>query len=124
MCNRSNPKLKEDLSVQGTVWRPSAVLILAVFLSTTAFTVSWGGTALADEVIDAETRTVNTSTSYTGDLYVGKDHTATLIVESGGTISGTGGSIGDNIGYNAGSNGTVTVTGAGSAWTTPPRQRP
>lgn len=120
MCNRSNPKLKEYLSVQGTVWRPSAVLILAVFLSTTAFIVSWGGTALADEVIDAETRTVNTSTSYTGNLYVGKDHTATLIVESGGTISGTGGGIEGNIGYNAGSNGTVTVTGAGSAWTTPP----
>lgn len=122
MCNRSNPKLREDLSVQRTVRQPSAVLILAVFLSTAALTVSWGGEALADEVIDAGTRTVNTSTSYTGDLYVGKDHNATLIVESGGTISGTGGNIGGNIGYNAGSNGTVTVTGTGSAWANPTGQ--
>jgi len=99
------------------------VLTVSVLLSTTALTLSWGGRALADEVIDSETRTVTTSTSYTGDLYVGKDHTATLTVENGGTIVGTaGGSVGGNIGYNAGSNGTVTVTGSGSRWSNPTGQ--
>lgn len=122
MCNQNNRKLRESLSVQRAVRQPSAVLVLAFFLSTAALVVSCEGTARADEVIDTGTRTVNTSTSYTGDLYVGKDNNATLIVESGGTISGTGGTIGGNIGYNAGSNGTVTVTGSGSVWNNPPGQ--
>ncbi len=49
----------------------------------------------------------------TGYLYVGYDDSGALIVENGATL--TSGDVG-SIGYNAGSTGRVTVTGAGSSW--------
>lgn len=85
-------------------------LLASIMLS---LTLSWGGKALAsDEIIDTVGNTINTPTSYTGDLYVGNAGTGTLTIENGGTVSATNG----NIGYNPGSNGTVTVNGSGSNW--------
>ncbi len=48
------------------------------------------------------------------DIVVGDDGTGTLSITAGGTVSTTNGG---DIGIQAGSSGTVTVTGAGSAWT-------
>lgn len=86
-------------------------LLAAIMLT---LTLSWGGEALAsDEIIDTVGNTIDTTTSYTGDLYVGNVSAGTLTIENGGTVSATNG----NIGYNAGSNGTVTVNGSSSNWT-------
>jgi T5SS/PEP-CTERM-associated repeat protein len=68
------------------------------------------------------TVTVNGAGSTWGNnsLYVGFDGTGTLRIEDGGKVSNYYFGIPDNygvIGANAGSNGTVTVTGAGSSWT-------
>jgi T5SS/PEP-CTERM-associated repeat protein len=48
-------------------------------------------------------------------LYVGRDGSGTLNIEAGGEVSG---SSNGNLGYNAGSQGMATITGAGSKWTT------
>ena len=49
---------------------------------------------------------------YGADIYVGNNGSGTLNITSGGSLTdGVG-----YIGYNAGSNGTVTVDGAGSTW--------
>ncbi|MES2028025.1 MAG: autotransporter outer membrane beta-barrel domain-containing protein, partial [Pseudomonadota bacterium] len=49
-----------------------------------------------------------------GDLYVGRSGTGTLTIQNGGNVSNAG--IG-YLGFTAGSTGTTTVDGAGSAWT-------
>jgi T5SS/PEP-CTERM-associated repeat protein/autotransporter-associated beta strand protein len=51
-----------------------------------------------------------------GNLYVGNSGTGTLLI-SGGATAISGGSNGAYIGYAAGSNGMVTVSGSGSSWT-------
>ncbi|WP_371373853.1 autotransporter domain-containing protein [Sporomusa aerivorans] len=84
---------------------------------TLALTLSWGGEALAsDEIIDTETRTIAATTAYPGQqLIVGLNNTGVLTVSGGGTVDNRT----STIGYNAGSNGTVIVTGTGSTWTNP-----
>jgi len=91
-----------------------------LLLAWLTLTLPWGGEALAgDVIIDTSGNTINTSTSYTGDLYVGKAGTGTLTIENGGTVNNSNQGI---VGYLAGSNGTVTVTGSGSTLTTNTRQ--
>lgn len=46
-------------------------------------------------------------------LYVGRNGSGTLVIESGGVVSSIGGYLGDN----AVASGTAIVTGAGSTWT-------
>ena len=194
MCNRSNSKLREYLSVQKTVRQPSAVFILAVFLSATALWAStsafaadqtwtgasgtnwfvpgnWFGSTLPGAsdgaVIDGANPAVIGGLPATVDtLKVGTTglSTPTLTINNGGSLTATGARIGYGagvsgalmvngtgstltlgsgrigvgydgtgsltvsggasavspgavIGWNAGANGTATVTGAGSSWT-------
>jgi T5SS/PEP-CTERM-associated repeat protein len=49
-----------------------------------------------------------------GNLFVGHSGTGTLTIQNGGAVSNV--AVGF-VGYNAGSSGTATVDGAGSAWT-------
>lgn len=49
-----------------------------------------------------------------GNLYVGHDSVGTLNIENGGLVTNSDDGF---IGYNAGSSGTVVVSGAGSQWT-------
>src|SRR5262249_42172469 len=56
---------------------------------------------------------VGTAGATTSQLNVGDAGTGMLTIQSGGTVS----SGGTPVGVNAGSQGTVTVTGAGSTWT-------
>ena len=53
----------------------------------------------------------------TGTVVVGGLGTGTLTIQNGGTVNSAGGG---SVGQSAGSNGTVTVTGAGSAWNNSP----
>ncbi|MBO4227924.1 autotransporter domain-containing protein [Bradyrhizobium neotropicale] len=53
----------------------------------------------------------------TADLYVGSSGTGTLTIQNGGAVSSGGISYTSYLGYNSGSNGSVTVNGAGSSWT-------
>src|SRR5665647_2974450 len=46
-------------------------------------------------------------------IFIGESATGALTIQGGGTLSTDNGFLGDN----AGSNGTATVTGAGSSWT-------
>jgi T5SS/PEP-CTERM-associated repeat protein len=79
---------------------------------------SWlpGGTeptAVDDVSIDAGTVTVDQVGEVAHLIFIGDTGTGTLTVEAGGAVSDTNGFIG----YLLGSTGTVTVTGAGSTWT-------
>lgn len=87
-----------------------------------ALTISNGGTLAASAAIGAfanevgsitVTGTNSTWTSGAFGVVVGQNGTGSLLVSNGGLVSSTGASVGDL----AGSNGTLTVTGAGSALT-------
>ncbi len=53
----------------------------------------------------------------TGDLVVGASGTGSLLISGGGTVTSGESVYGGLIGNNAGSSGSVTVTGSGSSWT-------
>lgn len=80
---------------------------------------NWSGGVLpgsADTAkIDTGTVTLSTLATTTATTIVGSANgsNASLVIQSGGTVSDTSGFIGNN----AGSTGTMTVTGAGSGWT-------
>ncbi len=99
-----------------SVWRPRPS-ICAVLLTTTALATALPYTAKAGslgEYIDGgEVRDIDSSTSFTGELIVGKTGVGTLHISKGATV--TNDDVG-SVGYSAGSNGTVTVDGAGSSW--------
>ena len=86
-------------------------LLAAIMLT---LTLSRGGVALAnDEIIDTELPAVTTTISYPGQqLIVGLNNTGVLTIAGGGKVDNRT----STIGYNTGSNGTVTVTGTGSTW--------
>jgi T5SS/PEP-CTERM-associated repeat protein/autotransporter-associated beta strand protein len=65
----------------------------------------------ADTTLDSGTTTVTTGTDFGGNLYVGFSGTATLEVLVGGSAA----NVDAEIGFNAGSQGTVTI--AGGTWT-------
>ncbi len=95
---------KSSRRVPGLLW---SVSVLSAFVT---------GSAFADEVIDGETVTVPGMHSspwiIDGNLVVGFDGNGTLEITTGGIVS-------NNVGYIgrvAGSNGLVTVSGAGSQW--------
>jgi T5SS/PEP-CTERM-associated repeat protein/autotransporter-associated beta strand protein len=56
--------------------------------------------------------------TYTEALYVGNSGTGSLVIDSGGVVSNTTGGF-TYLGDNAGSVGSVTVSGSGSTWTNP-----
>ena len=58
---------------------------------------------------------VGTGTANIVSVIVGFTHTGDLTITNGGSLGGTDG----NIGYNAGSQGTATVTGINSRWNSP-----
>ncbi|MCA1298441.1 autotransporter domain-containing protein [Stappia indica] len=92
---------------------------LAVLLTTSAL-VCCGPAALADEIIDGTDETVigtgggtiGSPWNIAGDLYVGDTGNGSLSIEAGGRVQNAFGTIGTE----AGSQGTVTVTGTGSVW--------
>ncbi|MER0237166.1 autotransporter domain-containing protein [Fulvimarina sp. MAC8] len=92
-----------------------------LFLASTALMAMLSHGAMAasvDEVIDdGDVRDVNTTTSYTGELIVGSGGTGTLNIKDGGKVTNAGEGT---VGYQAGSNGTVTVDGSGSSWVNGP----
>lgn len=101
--------------------RPRRQRLMA--LLTTSALVCMGPVALADETIDGTDETVigtgggtiGSPWNILGDLYVGDTGNGTLRIEAGGRVQNEFGTIGTE----AGSQGTVTVTGAGSTWSGP-----
>ena len=67
-----------------------------------------GNNAVIDNGGTAQVTTAATAQ----ELFVGRTGTGALIVQPGGTLTVSNGFVG----FIAGSNGTVTVTGAGSSW--------
>ena len=90
--------------------------LAAALMATTGLAGALAGLAplpaRADAVIDGTTQTFTTNKNYNDFLFVGLDGTATLNIQSGARVSGWFGTVG----FNAGSKGTVNVTGAGSEW--------
>jgi outer membrane autotransporter protein len=94
-----------------------------LLLCGTALSAIVAGSAFAaDEIVDGASHNVNGDGSgskphpwtIADDLYVGQSGTGVLTIENGGEVSSSRGLLG----YDAGSNGTVTVTESGSEWTT------
>ena len=82
-------------------------------------TLSGGTAVIASRAGSSGTASVSGSGSRwdsTGQLTVGNSGTGTLQVTSGAALTSDGGSTGNIIGRNGGSNGTVTVSGSGSSW--------
>ncbi|MCI5077945.1 autotransporter domain-containing protein [Oricola sp.] len=99
---------------------------LHLLLATSALTVVLPVAAVAQEIIDGTSETVvgtgggtQASPWYVGglenptDLTIGSTGTGTLAISAGGVVVDVAATIGDN----SGSEGTVTVDGAGSKWT-------
>jgi T5SS/PEP-CTERM-associated repeat protein len=59
-----------------------------------------------------------TGTKWTSgaNVYIGNAETGTLLISAGASVSTDGDGYGGLIGYDEGSSGKVTVTGAGSKW--------
>ena len=70
-----------------------------------------GSPVRAATTLNSGTTTVSTGTDYGGPLYVATTGTATLNVIAGGNVTNTTGYLG----FNAGSKGTATVAGGGTA---------
>jgi T5SS/PEP-CTERM-associated repeat protein/autotransporter-associated beta strand protein len=88
-----------------------------LLLASTALMVTLSQGAMADppdEVVDGETRTIVTPTTYPGELVVGSSGAGTLIIQNGGTVTNPDEGT---VGFEATGNGTVTVSGPGSSWT-------
>ena len=62
------------------------------------------------------TNAPNSYSDASGSLYVGNSGSGTLTISNGGKVS-SGGYYGDSVGNNAGSTGSITITGSGSKWT-------
>src|SRR5215469_117615 len=75
--------------------------------------VPTGATNAFIDTVAPNATVVGTAGATTSQLNVGDAGTGMLTIQSGGTVS----SGGTPVGVNAGSQGTVTVTGAGSTWT-------
>nr|WP_320167109.1 autotransporter domain-containing protein [uncultured Methylophaga sp.] len=70
--------------------------------------------ASGDEIVDAgEVRNIVTDTDYGRELIVGSSGTGTLNISSGATLTNANEGT---IGFLAGSNGSVSVDGAGTSW--------
>lgn len=90
-----------------------------------------GGTMVIAGTLESTTAAIGSSTGSDGTvvvsgadaswanaiLYVGGSGTGSLTIENGGVVTSSNGSNSGNIGTQAGSKGTVTVTGTGSVWT-------
>ncbi len=81
------------------------------------------GTDIGNQAGSIGTVTVGAGSTFTngGLLSVGTNGTGSLIIVNGGTVNNGG--FGGFIGYGAGSQGTVTVTGSGSIWNSFPALR-
>lgn len=64
-------------------------------------------------VLDASTLAVTGSPATSGMIAVGGSGTGSFTVQNGATV----GTVDSYVGFGAGSNGTITVTGAGTTWT-------
>ncbi len=69
--------------------------------------------SVSSVTVTGEDGSGNASTWTNGDLYVGFSGNGTLSVEAGGKVS----SSSSVVGFSSGSEGSATVTGAGSSWT-------
>jgi T5SS/PEP-CTERM-associated repeat protein/autotransporter-associated beta strand protein len=107
----------------GSTWTNTGNLYLG-YLNTGALNISNGGVVnssvgwLAVATGTSGTATVDGAGSTwtnSSNLLVGDNGTGKLTITNGGTVSNTNGTIGSS--FASGSNGTVTVDGAGSSWT-------
>lgn len=109
-----NPHSKQRSNRSVRRPRPS---ICAVLLTTTALATALPYTAKAGrlgEYIDgSEVRDITSSVSYDSVLVVGENSVGTLHISKGATVTNDDVGI---VGKYTGSNGTVTVDGAGSSW--------
>lgn len=97
--------------IHSFLYATTALIIFDIALPARAQQVINGGAS--ETVNGAGGGTQASPWSIGGYLYVGNSSDGTLNIENGGTVSNTTGLVGRG----AGSNGTVTVTGAGSSWT-------
>jgi outer membrane autotransporter protein len=95
--------------------RRRTALALAT-LSALAITPVWAQSVTIDDgAVETVPGTQSSPWNFTGNLTVGNASQGTLNIADGGQVKVTGNSL---VGNQAGSDGTVTVDGAGSNWTT------
>ncbi|UFS78561.1 autotransporter domain-containing protein [Tardiphaga sp. 37S4] len=104
----------------GSTWTNSAVFIVGQSGTGTLTIQNGGAVSSATGYLGlfatgtATVEGVGSAWTSSSDLFVGYSGTGTLTIQNGGNVSNAGFGM---LGVNAGSTGTATVDGAGSAWT-------